>query len=164
MTVNAGVVSASATGGDRNRVPACVLQEDNKPPENLPAPTASTITTLQQAYYCTFGHSYAGPVLDSRTLLVAEFAEFTKELQRRGLDRPQAITRTAGIASGDTHGYLLNHNNTIIGMPSKHIIGANGEIFAGIGVPPDYYVPLTPANISAGRDPGTDKAVELFTS
>ncbi|MFD7559944.1 S41 family peptidase, partial [Streptomyces sp. NPDC059835] len=73
-------------------------------------------------------------------------------------------TRTAGIASGDTHGYLLNDNNTLINMPSKHIIGANGEIFAGIGVPPDHHVPLTPADISAGRDPGTDKAVQLLTS
>jgi carboxyl-terminal processing protease len=70
--------------------------------------------------------------------------------------------RTAGIASGPGIDYLLNDNKTSLGMPKRHIIGANGEVFAGIGVPPDYFAPLTAADLSAGRDPGVDKALELL--
>jgi carboxyl-terminal processing protease len=71
-------------------------------------------------------------------------------------------TRTAGIVSGPGTDYLLNDNKTTIGLPKLHSIGANGEVTAGIGVPPDYFAPRTAADLSTGRDPGTDKAVELL--
>lgn len=73
-------------------------------------------------------------------------------------------TRTAGIVSGDAHPYLLDDNNSILAMPSLHQVGANGETIAGIGVPPDHYAPVTAADLSAGRDPAVDKAVQLLTS
>ena len=61
----------------------------NPPPEAPPAhPT--TVTTIGQAYYCVFAHYYAGPVLDDRVLLAGAFAGFTQELDRLGLDRPDA--------------------------------------------------------------------------
>jgi carboxyl-terminal processing protease len=50
----------------------------------------TTITTIGQAYYCVFAHYYAGPVLDDRLLLAAAFAGFTQELDRLGMDRPDA--------------------------------------------------------------------------
>jgi carboxyl-terminal processing protease len=71
-------------------------------------------------------------------------------------------TRTAGIVSGPGIEYVLNDNKTTIGLPKLHSIGANGEVIAGTGVPPDYFAPLTAADLSAGRDPGVDKALELL--
>jgi carboxyl-terminal processing protease len=86
------------------------------------------------------------------------FAAAVKDLQLGQL----AGTRTAGIASGPGTSYVLNDNKTSLGLPKRHVIGANGEVFAGIGVPPDYNAPLTAADLSAGRDPGVDKALELL--
>ena len=37
-----------------------------------------------------FAHYYAGPVLDDRVLLAAAFAGFTQELDRLGMDQPDA--------------------------------------------------------------------------
>jgi carboxyl-terminal processing protease len=48
------------------------------------------VTTIGQAYYCVFAHYYAGPVLDDRMLLAAAFAGFTQQLDRLGMDRPDA--------------------------------------------------------------------------
>ncbi len=50
----------------------------------------TTVTTIGQAYYCVFAHYYAGPVLDDRVLLAAAFAGFTQELDRLGMDQPDA--------------------------------------------------------------------------
>jgi carboxyl-terminal processing protease len=75
--------SSSVTSG---QPPPC---SPNPPPEAPPLhPT--TVTTIGQAYYCVFAHYYAGPVLDDRVLLAAAFAGFTQELDRLGLDRPDA--------------------------------------------------------------------------
>src|SRR5258705_10197969 len=40
-----------------------------------------------------------------------------------------------------------------LGRPKRHVIGVNGEVFAGIGVPQDCNAPLTVADLSAGRAP-----------
>jgi carboxyl-terminal processing protease len=60
------------------------------PPPAAPPLHPTTVTTIGQAYYCVFAHYYAGPVLDDRVLLAAAFAGFTQELDRLGLDRPDA--------------------------------------------------------------------------
>jgi len=60
------------------------------PPPAAPPLNPTTVTTIGQAYYCVFAHYYAGPVLDDRVLLAAAFAGFTQELDRLGLDRPDA--------------------------------------------------------------------------
>jgi carboxyl-terminal processing protease len=73
-------------------------------------------------------------------------------------------TRTAGIASGPAADYQLNDHITLIGFPTQHAVGANGEIFDGIGVPPDYDIPLTAADLSKGQDPALTKAVSLLGS
>jgi carboxyl-terminal processing protease len=71
--------------------------------------------------------------------------------------------RTAGIASGPTSGFLLSDNKTQLGIPERRGLGPNREIVAEVGVPPDYFAPLTPADLSAARDPALAKALELLT-
>jgi carboxyl-terminal processing protease len=73
-------------------------------------------------------------------------------------------TRTMGANSGPAHVYALNDNTSLIRMPSQRAIGANGEIIDGIGVPPDYYEPLTAADASAGKDPALAKAAAILSS
>lgn len=65
--------------------PACT-------PASPPAPplTATTTTTIGQAFSCILDHYYGGPELDERALLTSAFAGFTQELQRRGIDDSQA--------------------------------------------------------------------------
>ena len=60
------------------------------PPPEAPPSSPTTVTTIGQAYYCVFARYYAGPVLDDRVLLAGAFAGFTQELDRLGLDRPDA--------------------------------------------------------------------------
>src|SRR5215472_6449884 len=60
------------------------------PPPEAPPSWPTTVTTIGQAYYCVFARYYAGPVLDDRVLLAGAFAGFTQELDRLGLDRPDA--------------------------------------------------------------------------
>ena len=60
------------------------------PPPEAPPLHPTTVTTIGQAYYCVFARYYAGPVLDDRVLLAAAFAGFTQELNRLGMDRPDA--------------------------------------------------------------------------
>lgn len=70
-------------------------------------------------------------------------------------------TRTAGTVSGETVGYLLDDGSRI-GLPRTRGLGPNREIINEIGVAPDYYLPQTAADLSAGRDPALDKAVALL--
>ena len=60
------------------------------PPPTPPPLKPTTVTTIGQAYYCVFAHYYAGPVLDDRVLLAGAFAGFTQELDRLGMDQPDA--------------------------------------------------------------------------
>ena len=91
----AAIVLAACSGGaggtahalqSAGQPPPCSA---NPPPEAPPAhPT--TVTTIGQAYYCVFARYYAGPVLDDRVLLAGAFAGFTQELDRLGIDQPDA--------------------------------------------------------------------------
>ena len=70
-------------------------------------------------------------------------------------------TRTAGIVSGPAAGYLLDDGSSL-GLPAKHELGAHHEVINGIGVAPDYYIPLTAQDLSTGHDPDIAKALTLF--
>jgi carboxyl-terminal processing protease len=70
-------------------------------------------------------------------------------------------TRTAGVISGPAQPYLLR-NNTLLSFPARHHLGPNREVIDRIGVPPDHYVPLTPQDAAAGRDPALAKALTLL--
>ncbi len=70
-------------------------------------------------------------------------------------------TRTAGILSGPTRPYLLDDASLLI-LPPMHAFGADHEIIDGIGVAPDYYLPLTAQDLSTGHDPDITKALTLL--
>jgi carboxyl-terminal processing protease len=70
-------------------------------------------------------------------------------------------TRTAGIVAGPADVYELD-DGSLLGLPSQHELGALHEIINGIGVAPDYYLPLTAADLSNGRDPDIAKALTLL--
>ncbi|NUP48524.1 MAG: peptidase [Catenulispora sp.] len=70
-------------------------------------------------------------------------------------------TRTSGMVAGAAGGYVLGDGSLLM-MPAKHQLAARHETINGIGVAPDYFIPLTAADLSAGRDPALDKAVEVL--
>jgi carboxyl-terminal processing protease len=70
-------------------------------------------------------------------------------------------TRTAGVVSGPGAPYLLD-DGSLLSLPQYHELAANGEVVNTIGVAPDHYAPLTAADLSAGRDPGLARAIELL--
>jgi carboxyl-terminal processing protease len=70
-------------------------------------------------------------------------------------------TRTSGIVSGANSGYLLD-DGSALAMPSKHELSADHELINGIGVAPDYHLPLTAADVSTGHDPDIAKALTLL--
>ena len=47
-------------------------------------------------------------------------------------------------------------------LPARHAFGADHEILDGIGVAPDYYIPLTAQDLSTGHDPDIAKALTLL--
>lgn len=65
------------------------------------------------------------------------------------------------MIAGPASPYLLD-DGSLLGVPTAHTLGANGEIIDGIGVAPDYNAPVTPQTLSAGHDPALDKAVNLL--
>jgi carboxyl-terminal processing protease len=71
--------------------------------------------------------------------------------------------RTSGMVSGLPVAYALDDNSVLL-MTPLHQTSANGEIINGIGVAVDYQAPMTAADLSAGRDPGIDKALALLTT
>ncbi len=76
---------------------------------------------------------------------------------------PLVGTRTAGIASGPTAPYALEDGSSL-DLPKVYSLSANKEIINTIGVAPDFFAPVTAADLSAGRDPGLAKALELLNS
>lgn len=74
---------------------------------------------------------------------------------------PLVGTRTAGAVSGPAAGYQLSDNSLLL-LPTLHHLGPNREIIDGIGVPPDYFVPQTAADLSKGDDRAIATALTLF--
>ncbi len=70
-------------------------------------------------------------------------------------------TRTAGILSGPAAPYLLD-DASLLTLPAMHALGTDHEPIDGIGVAPDYYLPLTAQDLSAGHDPDITKALTLL--
>ncbi|WP_125726633.1 S41 family peptidase [Kibdelosporangium aridum] len=69
--------------------------------------------------------------------------------------------RTAGAVSGPGAGWVLD-DGSMIGLPKVHEIGPDRAKVDTVGVPPDHFAPITAADLSAGRDPGVAKALELL--
>jgi len=70
-------------------------------------------------------------------------------------------TRTAGLVSAPAIAYQLN-DGSLLYLPARHELGADHELINGIGVPPDYNLPLTGWDLSTGHDPGLAKALALL--
>ncbi len=99
LPVLAALVLAACSGGAGSPAPArqvsgqpppCSATAPPEAPLEAPPAKPTTVTTIGQAYYCVFARYYAGPVLDDRVLLAAAFAGFTQELDRLGMDQPDA--------------------------------------------------------------------------
>ena len=81
----------------------------------------------------------------------------------RGLGLGQLVgSRTAGVVAGPAGRYLLT-DNSVLNLPSTHHLGPNKEHVDTIGVAPDNLAPQTADDLSAGRDPGVDKALSLLS-
>ena len=70
-------------------------------------------------------------------------------------------TRTAGIVAAPAAPYLLDDASLII-LPARQELSARHELINGIGVAPDYYIPLTAHDLSTGHDPDIAKALTLL--
>lgn len=82
--------SPSAAPEDAGRAGGCVQQGGpGQPAPGTPAPTS--VSTVEQAYYCVLDHYYGGSRLDDRPLLQGAFQAVVKELRKRGVDRPVAV-------------------------------------------------------------------------
>jgi carboxyl-terminal processing protease len=81
----AGSAGAARASGAAAGPPPCSLPH---PPIGQLKPT--TVTTIGQAYSCIYAHYYAASTVDDRVLLAAAFAGLTQELDRLGLDQPDA--------------------------------------------------------------------------
>lgn len=67
-------------------------------------------------------------------------------------------TRTAGGVSGPASRFRLD-DDSVLGLPMTYHLGPDRARVDRIGVPPDRSVPVTPADLSTGRDPVVDVAV-----
>ncbi|TDE52799.1 PDZ domain-containing protein [Nonomuraea mesophila] len=74
---------------------------------------------------------------------------------------PLVGTRTAGFVAGSAMTYPLN-DGSVLAMPSLHHRGPHGELVNTVGVPADHQAPMTPRDLSAGRDPALAKALTLL--
>ena len=72
-------------------------------------------------------------------------------------------TRTSGIVAAPAAAYLLDDASLII-LPATQEFSAHHELINGIGVAPDYYLPLTAQDLSTGHDPDIAKALTLLGS
>jgi carboxyl-terminal processing protease len=80
----------------------------------------TTVTTIEQAYYCVFSHYYAGPVLDDRVLLAGAFAGLTQELDRLGLDQAGAtMPALSGNRVTDWEAFAAVYQRVISALPDR---------------------------------------------
>jgi carboxyl-terminal processing protease len=86
------------------------------------------------------------------------FAEAVREL---GIGKIVGM-RTGGDVAGPAAGYILDDGSILV-ITTVHEVEANGERIDGIGVAPDYVVPLTAEALSAGHDPEIEKAISVLS-
>jgi carboxyl-terminal processing protease len=111
-----GATRASAAAPAASTPPAC------SQPQQQPVPGPTTVTTIEQAYYCIFAHYYSGPVLDDRVLLAAAFAGLTQELERLGIDQPDAtMPALTGSRDGDWAAFAAVYSRVISKVPPRDV-------------------------------------------
>ena len=91
LCVLSACTSAEAVGvGTGGQRPAACSAPPNgvlQPPPLKP----TTLTTIEQAYWCLFDHYVTGNTLDDRILLSGASSGLIQELLRRGIDQPSAM-------------------------------------------------------------------------
>ncbi|NUU26353.1 MAG: peptidase [Streptomycetaceae bacterium] len=85
------VPDITASADSAGRPAACVAQDPTRPQPPAQAPVPTSVSTVQQAYYCLFDDYYGGSRLDDRPLLQYAFQAVVRELRKRGVDRPNAV-------------------------------------------------------------------------
>jgi carboxyl-terminal processing protease len=114
-TVGAALTTSGAAQA-ASTPPAC------SQPQQQPVPGPTTVTTIGQAYYCIFAHYYSGPVLDDRVLLVGAFAGLTQELDRLGLDQPDAtMPALTGSHDSDWAAFAAVYRRVIGKVPAPDV-------------------------------------------
>ena len=119
VAVTAAAVGAARTPGAAQAAstpPAC------SQPQQQPVAGPTTVTTIGQAYYCIFAHYYSGPVLDDRVLLAGAFAGLTQELNRLGMDQPDAtLPALTGSRDGDWAAFAAVYSRVIGEVPPRDV-------------------------------------------
>jgi carboxyl-terminal processing protease len=122
VAVTAATVSAARASGAApaaqaaSRPPAC--SQPNKQPPLRP----TTVTTIGQAYYCIFAHYYSGPVLDDRVLLAGAFGGFVVELDKLGVDQPDAtMPALTGNRDRDWAAFAAVYRRVIRKVPPRDV-------------------------------------------
>jgi len=113
----AGGTGATAYAGSAGTKPAACA------PPTSPTPSAAsptTITTIEQAYYCIIGNYYSGSVLDDRVLLTGAFAALAQELETLGLDRADAVLPAlSGDHDGDWAAFSAVYQRVVGELPAR---------------------------------------------
>jgi carboxyl-terminal processing protease len=112
-----GAARASGAAQTASTPPPCPNSSQQQPPAG---PT--TVTTIGQAYYCIFAHYYSGPVLDDRVLLAGAFAGLTQELNRLGIDQPDAtMPALTGSRDGDWAAFAAAYSRVTGKIPAPDV-------------------------------------------
>jgi len=119
-------VTAATIGATRASGAAHAAQAASTPPAcsqpQQPVPGPTTVTTIEQAYYCIFAHYYSGPVLDDRVLLAGAFAGLTQELDRLGTDQPDAtMPALTGSRESDWAAFASAYSLVISNVPPRDV-------------------------------------------
>lgn len=112
-----GAAGASGAAQVASTPPAC-----SPSGQQLPPPGPTTVTTIGQAYHCIFARYYGGPVLDDRVLLTGAFAGLTEELDRLGVDQPDAtMPALTGSRDGDWAAFAAVYSRVISKVPARDV-------------------------------------------
>ena len=71
-------------------------------------------------------------------------------------------TRTAGIIGAAAVFSTLLNDGSAVQLTTRTFLGVDHEIINGIGVAPDYYLPLTAKDVATGHDPDIAKALAVL--
>ena len=130
ISVTAAILASASVSGPAQAAgtpPPC--SQPRQPP--MPGPT--TVTTIEQAYYCIFANYYSGPVLDDRVLLVGAFAGLTQELDRLGADQPDAtLPALTGSRAGDWDAFAAVYQEVISKIPAQDVQQAAAATITGM--------------------------------
>jgi carboxyl-terminal processing protease len=117
VTLSLAVTAAGAARapGAAASPPPCSLKP---PPLGVEKPT--TVTTIGEAYSCIFDHYYAAATVDDRVLLAAAFAGLTQQLDRLGLDQPDAtLPALTGNHDHDWAAFAAVYQRIISKLPAR---------------------------------------------